>query len=71
MLRNKLMCSERARSCQKKFCSVFSQKSLTDLKTNFTKFHFSATFRFQDMIVEASLQNAFPIGNFARAANYK
>ena len=34
-------------------CSVFSQKILTDLKTNFTKFELSTTFRFQDIPVTA------------------
>ena len=29
------------------FCLVFSQKFLTNLKTNFTKFELSTTFRFQ------------------------
>ena len=33
---------------RKNFCSVFSQKFLTDLKTNFIKFKLYTTFRFQD-----------------------
>ena len=52
-------------SGRKLFCSIYSQNCLTDLKTKFTKFEFSTTFRFQDTIIYISLRN------FARVANYK
>ena len=43
----------------KNFCSVFSQKMLTVLKTNFTKFERSKTFRYQDMTVLISPYKGF------------
>ena len=33
-------------SSRKFYCSIFSQKILTDMKTNFTKFELSTTFRY-------------------------
>ena len=37
------------RSSRKFFCWVFSQKNLTDLRTNFTKFEVSTIFLTRDM----------------------
>ena len=52
------------------FCSVFSQKFLTDLKTNFTKFELSTTFRSQNTTLDLPLERlfVFPLKNFVRLA---
>ena len=46
-------------SGRKKFCSIFLQKTLTDLNTNFTKFEFFAIFIYQDIAALISSKNGF------------
>ena len=46
-------------SGRKFFCLAFSQKFLTDQKTNFTNFELSTTFCFQDMTHNISSEKSF------------
>ena len=49
--KSKIMASFLKGHSGQKFSSVFSQKKLTNMKTNFTKFELSANFRSQNMTI--------------------
>ena len=46
-------------SGRKKFCLIFLQKTLTDLKTNLTKFELFAIFRNRDIATLISVGKGF------------